>query len=329
MGGGRQAACPDGRGGIQASGTGIDLPQVRIRFVRGTAAGGCQVAGGPCLPSCTSQTISAEQTKALEDRDYYASANVFWVPPVARWETLRNQAKQPEIGRLLDDALVAIEDANPSLKNILDKRFARTQIEPSRLGQLIDLISKIGFTSEDKAKDVLGEVYEYFLGQFATAEGKKGGQFYTPGSVVRVLVAMLSPHKGRIYDPCCGSGGMFVQSEKFIEAHGGRSDDVSIYGQESNPTTWRLVTSTVRAKRDLELWDGLRCWHARSAQERLRVASKYLRTSIPFLLCVESGLLGGLPRVDLPCPSHSLNSFSSSSIVGRVPFSFSGSAAAS
>ena len=182
-----------------------------------------------------------EQAKALEDRDYYSSANVFWVPPVARWETLRNQAKQPEIGRLLDDALVAIEDVNPSLKNILDKRFARTQIEPSRLGQLIDLISKIGFTSEDKAKDVLGEVYEYFLGQFATAEGKKGGQFYTPGSVVRVLVAILSPHKGRIYDPCCGSGGMFVQSEKFLESHGGKSDDVSIYGQESNPTTWRLV----------------------------------------------------------------------------------------
>jgi type I restriction enzyme M protein len=184
---------------------------------------------------------AAEQKKALEDRDYYTSANVFWVPPVARWETLRNQAKQAEIGRRLDEALIEIENFNPSLKNILDKRFARTQIEPSRLGQLIDLISKIGFTSEDKAKDVLGEVYEYFLGQFATAEGKKGGQFYTPGSVVRVLVAMLSPHQGRIYDPCCGSGGMFVQSEKFIESHGGRTDDVSIYGQESNPTTWRLV----------------------------------------------------------------------------------------
>ena len=182
-----------------------------------------------------------DRADALEETDYYKLANVFWVPQVARWETLRNQAKQPEIGCLLDDALVAIEDVNPSLKNILDKRFARTQIEPSRLGQLIDLISKIGFTSEDKAKDVLGEVYEYFLGQFATAEGKKGGQFYTPGSVVRVLVAMLSPHKGRIYDPCCGSGGMFVQSEKFIEAHGGRADDISIYGQESNPTTWRLV----------------------------------------------------------------------------------------
>jgi type I restriction enzyme M protein len=184
---------------------------------------------------------AADRAAALEDRDYYKEANVFWVPQSARWETLRNQAKQPEIGRILDEALVAIEDHNPPLKNILDKRFARTQIEPSRLGQLVDLISKIGFTSEDKAKDVLGEVYEYFLGQFATAEGKKGGQFYTPASVVRVLVEVLAPHTGRVYDPCCGSGGMFVQSEKFVEAHGGRDIDISIYGQESNPTTWRLV----------------------------------------------------------------------------------------
>jgi type I restriction enzyme M protein len=184
----------------------------------------------------------ADREGVLEDRDYYKSANVFWVPQSARWETLRNQAKQPDIGKILDDALVAIEDNNSKLKGILDKRFARTQIEPSRLGQLIDLISKIGFNSEeDKAKDVLGEVYEYFLGQFATAEGKKGGQFYTPSSVVRVLVEILAPHKGRIYDPCCGSGGMFVQSEKFVEAHGGRDVDISIYGQESNPTTLRLA----------------------------------------------------------------------------------------
>jgi type I restriction enzyme M protein len=187
---------------------------------------------------------AAEQVKALEDRDYYSSANVFWVPQVARWETLRNQAKQPEIGRLLDDALVAIEDVNPSLKNILDKRFARTQIEPSRLGQLIDLISKIGFTSEDKAKDVLGEVYEYFLGQFATAEGKKGGQFYTPGSVVRVLVAMLSPHKGRIYDPCCGSGGMFVQAgpsgRHFHLRAGIEPNDVASGSDESGHSRHRL-----------------------------------------------------------------------------------------
>lgn len=183
----------------------------------------------------------AEQKEALEDRDYYTSANVFWVPADARWEAIRNQAKQPDIGRIIDDALIAIENENPRLKGILDKRFARTQLEPGKLGELIDLISKIGFAGKEKAKDLLGEVYEYFLGQFASAEGKKGGQFYTPASVVKVLVEVLSPHKGKIYDPCCGSGGMFVQSEKFVESHGGRFGDVSIYGQESNPTTWRLV----------------------------------------------------------------------------------------
>jgi type I restriction enzyme M protein len=182
-----------------------------------------------------------EQEAALEDRDYYRSANVFWVPVSARWETIRDQAKQTNIGEIVDKALVAIEDENPPLKNILDKRFARTQLPAGRLGELIDLVSTIGFTEGDKAKDVLGEVYEYFLGQFATAEGKKGGQFYTPASVVRVLVEVLAPHKGRVYDPCCGSGGMFVQSEKFVEAHGGRLDDIAIYGQESNATTWRLA----------------------------------------------------------------------------------------
>jgi type I restriction enzyme M protein len=159
-----------------------------------------------------------EQATALEDRDYYNEANVFWVPPSARWEAIRNQAKQPDIGDIVDKALVQIEEHNPKLKNILDKRFGRTQLPEGRLGQLIDLISTIGFADEDKAKDVLGEVYEYFLGQFATAEGKKGGQFYTPRSVVRLLVAVLAPHSGRVYDPCCGSGGMFVQSEKFVEA---------------------------------------------------------------------------------------------------------------
>jgi type I restriction enzyme M protein len=177
----------------------------------------------------------------LEDRDYYTMANVFWVPPSARWEAIRNQAKQPDIGKRIDDALIAIELDNPRLKGILDKRFARTQLEPGRLGELIDLISSIGFGARDKAKDVLGQIYEYFLGQFANAEGKKGGQFYTPASVVKVLVEVLSPHKGKVYDPCCGSGGMFVQSEKFVESHGGKFGDISIYGQEANPTTWRLV----------------------------------------------------------------------------------------
>ncbi len=179
--------------------------------------------------------------KELEDRDYYTQDNVFWVPKKARWEKIRAQAKQTDIGSIIDKAMVEIENENKSLQGKLDKRFGRTQLEEGKLGELIDLISTIGFTDEQKASDLLGEVYEYFLGQFATAEGKKGGQFYTPGHIVKTLVAVLSPNKGRIYDPCCGSGGMFVQSEEFIKSHGGKIDDVSIYGQESNPTTWRLA----------------------------------------------------------------------------------------
>nr|WP_254214049.1 class I SAM-dependent DNA methyltransferase [Burkholderia multivorans] len=184
---------------------------------------------------------AADHAEALEERDYYTMANVFWVPASARWESIRAQAKQPDIGVRIDSALEAIEADNKSLKGILDKRFGRTQLEPGKLGELVDLISTVGFGEGHHAKDLLGEVYEYFLGQFATAEGKKGGQFYTPASVVRVLVEVLAPHEGRVYDPCCGSGGMFVQSEKFIESHGGKADDISIYGQEANPTTWRLV----------------------------------------------------------------------------------------
>jgi type I restriction enzyme M protein len=177
-----------------------------------------------------------------EDRDEYLAQNVFWVPKEARWPFLQGKAKQPEIGKYLDDGMVAIERDNPVLKNILPKDFARPTLDKTRLGELIDLISGIGLGSkEQKAKDVLGRVYEYFLSQFASAEGKKGGEFYTPQSVVRVLVAMLAPYKGRIFDPCCGSGGMFVQSEKFVEAHGGRVDDIAVYGQESNPTTWKLA----------------------------------------------------------------------------------------
>ena len=179
---------------------------------------------------------------ALEDRDYYTQENVFWVPAEARWESLRNQAKQPDIGQCIDKALVAIEKENPNtLRDKLDKRFGAAQLEPGRLGELVDLISTIGFGEGKQSGDVLGEVYEYFLGQFASAEGKKGGQFYTPAHVVKTLVAVLAPHQGRVYDPCCGSGGMFVQSERFVESHGGRRDDISIYGQESNPTTWRLA----------------------------------------------------------------------------------------
>ncbi|KAF2409689.1 type I restriction enzyme M protein [Pseudomonas antarctica] len=178
----------------------------------------------------------------LEERDYYKEVNVFWVPEVARWESIRAAAKQVDIGKRIDEALSAIEVENTSLKNILDKRYARAQLPDGKLGELVDLISTIGFGGDaNQARDLLGQVYEYFLGQFASAEGKKGGQFYTPASIVKTLVAVLNPHHGKVYDPCCGSGGMFVQSEKFIEAHGGKLGDVSIYGQESNPTTWRLA----------------------------------------------------------------------------------------
>jgi len=178
----------------------------------------------------------------LEDRDYYTEVNVFWVPEAARWESLRAAAKQPDIGKRIDDALTLIETENPKLKGILDKRYARAQLPDGKLGELVDLVSTIGFGDNPSvARDVLGQVYEYFLGQFASAEGKKGGQFYTPASIVKTLVAVLSPHSGKVYDPCCGSGGMFVQSEKFIEAHGGKLGDVAIFGQESNPTTWRLA----------------------------------------------------------------------------------------
>lgn len=190
------------------------------------------------LYDCDAELLAEE----LEDRDYYKEVNVFWVPESARWEALRAAAKQTDIGKRIDDALAAIEVENPKLKGILDKRYARAQLPDGKLGELVDLVSTIGFgTDAGQARDVLGQVYEYFLGQFASAEGKKGGQFYTPASIVKTLVAVLAPHHGKVYDPCCGSGGMFVQSEKFIEAHGGRIGDVSIYGQESNPTTWRLA----------------------------------------------------------------------------------------
>jgi len=177
-----------------------------------------------------------------EEPDEYRAFNVFWVPQEARWEFLQANAKQPAIGTLIDDAMVAIERVNPNLKGVLPKEFGRPALDKQRLGELVDLISRIGLgDKQNRSKDILGRVYEYFLSQFASAEGKKGGEFYTPQSVVRVLVEMLAPYKGRVFDPCCGSGGMFVQSERFIEAHGGRIGDISIYGQESNPTTWRLA----------------------------------------------------------------------------------------
>jgi type I restriction enzyme M protein len=186
--------------------------------------------------------LLAEDPTAAEDPDEYLAENVFWVPKEARWSHLQASARQPTIGKIIDDAMAAIEAHNPGLKGVLPKDYNRPALDKVMLGELIDLISGIA-TGEpgDTAKDLLGRVYEYFLGGFAGSEGKRGGEFYTPRSVVRVLVEMLEPFKGRVYDPCCGSGGMFVQSEKFVAEHGGRMGDIAIYGQESNYTTWRLA----------------------------------------------------------------------------------------
>ncbi|MBC7085451.1 MAG: SAM-dependent DNA methyltransferase [Methanomethylovorans sp.] len=184
----------------------------------------------------------ADQGADPEDPDEYRAVNIFWVPREARWSYLKDNAKQSIIGQLIDNAMTSIERDNPSLKGVLPKDYARPALDKQRLGQLIDLVSNISIGDEEsRSRDVLGRVYEYFLSQFASAEGKKGGEFYTPRCVVKVLVEMLEPYKGRVYDPCCGSSGMFVQSEEFIAAHGGKVGDISIYGQESNYTTWRLA----------------------------------------------------------------------------------------
>lgn len=177
-----------------------------------------------------------------DDKDEYLAYNVFFVPEQARWNYLQANAKQPEIGLLIDRAMDEIERINDNLKGILPRNYADPDLDKQRLGELLDLISNIGFNQDGhKGKDLLGQVYEYFLGMFADAEGKNGGQFYTPASIVKLLVEMLEPYKGRIYDGCCGSGGMFVQSEKFVEEHQGRIGDISIYVQESNPTTVKLA----------------------------------------------------------------------------------------
>ncbi len=177
-----------------------------------------------------------------EDADEYRAENVFWVPKEARWSHLQANAKQPTVGKVVDDAMVALERDNPRLKGVLPKDYARPGLDKHRLGELIDLVGTIGLgDAANRSKDILGRVYEYFLTQFASAEGKNGGQFYTPSCIVRLIVGMLAPYHGRIYDPCCGSGGMFVQSEKFVLEHGGRIGDLSIYGQESNSTTRRLA----------------------------------------------------------------------------------------
>ncbi|MCL2360074.1 class I SAM-dependent DNA methyltransferase [Candidatus Bathycorpusculum sp.] len=198
------------------------------------------------------EELRLDQYADPEDLDEYRARNAFWVPPQSRWDYLQKNAKQPTIGKIVDDAMDLLERDNASLKGVLPKNYAREGLDKQRLGELVDLIGTIGLgDSESRSKDILGRVYEYFLGQFADAEGKKGGQFYTPQSIVRLLVAMLEPFRGRVYDPCCGSGGMFIQSEKFIQAHQDTKsptnnktrlyqEDLSIYGQESNQTTWRL-----------------------------------------------------------------------------------------
>jgi type I restriction enzyme M protein len=185
-----------------------------------------------------------------EDPDEYRAENIFWVPKEARWAYLLANARQPTIGKTVDDAMLAIERDNPSLKRVLPKDYAHPRLDKQRLGQLIDLAGNIGLGNKaNRSKDILGRVYEYFLSQFASAEGKKGGQFYTPRCIVRLLLAMLAPYRGRVFDPCCGSGGMFVQSEKFIEEHGGKVGDISVFGQESNHTTWRLAKMNLAIRR--------------------------------------------------------------------------------
>ena len=186
--------------------------------------------------------VGPQLDSLLENRDEYTAERVFWVPPEARWQHLQNQAARADIARLLDDAILAVERDNRGLKGKLPRDYARRGIAPEKMKGLIDLIADIGFKDDRaKARDMLGRVYEYFLGKFAQAEGKLGGEFFTPRCVVRLLVEMLEPYEGRVYDPCCGSAGMFVQSERFVEAHGGQKTDISIFGQESNPTTWRLA----------------------------------------------------------------------------------------
>jgi type I restriction enzyme M protein len=183
---------------------------------------------------------SLSSSEEKEDKDEYIAENIFWVPKEARWSYLSKFAHDPNIGKMIDDAMLKIESENVSLKGVLPKEYARPQLDKTKLGELIDLIGDIDLGKQKDGQDVLGRVYEYFLSRFASAEGKGGGEFYTPRCIVKLLVEMIEPFSGRVYDPCCGSGGMFVQAHKFVQEHRGRIGDVSIFGQESNPTTWRL-----------------------------------------------------------------------------------------
>jgi type I restriction enzyme M protein len=217
------------------------------------------------------EALLADDAAAAEDPDEYMAESIFWVPKDARWSYLQANAKQPTIGKLIDDAMLAIETNNASLKGVLPKDYNRPALDKIMLGELIDLISGIQLRETgDRAHDIIGRVYEYFLGSFAGSEGKRGGEFYTPRSVVRVLVEMLEPYKGRVYDPCCGSGGMFVQSERFVEDHGGRRGDIAIYGQESNYTTWRLCKMNLAVRRiDADIrWNNEGSFHKDELKDR-------------------------------------------------------------
>jgi len=232
---------------------------------------------------------AAELAELLEDRDEYTAENVFWVPKAARWSFIQAQATQPTIGKTVDEAMDAIEVENPALKGALNQIYARPNLDKHSLGELINVVAGIGLgTMEHRAKDTLGRVYEYFLSRFASAEGKGGGEFFTPTSVVRVLVEMLEPYRGRVYDPCCGSGGMFVQSLKFIEAHNGRRDAVTIYGQESNRTTWKLARMNM-AIRGIDAKLGQK--HADSFHEDLHpdLRADYVMFNPPFNISAWGG----------------------------------------
>ena len=226
--------------------------------------------------------LLAEEAFAAEDRDEYLAENIFWVPKAARWSQLQAQAKQPTIGTLVDEAMRAIEQENESLKGVLPKEYGRPALNKVMLGELIDLISGITLSDEQsRSRDLLGRVYEYFLSEFAGAEGKRGGEFYTPRSVVRVLVEVLEPYKGRIYDPCCGSGGMFIQSEKFVHEHGGRIGHLAIYGQESNYVTWRLAKMNL-AVRGIEAdirWNNEGSFHKNELRD---LRADYILANPPF-----------------------------------------------
>ncbi len=226
--------------------------------------------------------LLANYPDGAEDPDEYSAENVFWVPKEARWSHLQANAKQPSIGKLIDEAMIAIEKRNETLKGVLPKDYGRPALNAVMLGELIDLISGIALGQErGEARDVLGRVYEYFLGQFAGSEGKRGGEFYTPRSVVRVMVEMIEPYKGRVYDPCCGSGGMFVQSEKFALEHEGRIGDIAIYGQESNYTTWRLCKMNLAVRGiDAEIkWNSEGSFH----KDELRdLKADYILANPPF-----------------------------------------------